>query len=471
MRCTSPATIWGAAAVVAAVASIRIVRARRSTAENARPSLSSQDNSAEEREARMVNKFRAQDGITFFFFPRSPCARRVWLTLLEKGIKYNGVMVNLMQGEQRHPAYLAINPQGKVPAIRVQNVPGIPDVCLYESQAIVEWLDEAPFPPSALLKTAVVDSVGKTWPLFPSDPGQRFEVKMWQYWELSLAEEFWPLSRQQVDGTIWRWQYSRAQFKEKLKQWSSGDPFYEAKAKKMYEGEFLSKGAVRRSILRILRGFAMLEAAVKEVRRQKGAEGCSRVRWLVGDSFSQADIAVYPRLVKAPQNGILSTPGQRALFPSVIALFGQLAVRPAFAKFRWRDNIIWSSGVFPRFAQELGWWGWLLPWSTIIAVGNWRSGVNFRRFTLSDFKNEVKVALRDESLKVSAARAAHDFVCFASVRFVEPRAHFAPMSTPGDPAKCSPSRRSASAVLQHRTPHVCCRAGHGCGDAGAKSHI
>ena len=91
---------------------------------------------------------------------------------------------------------------------------------------------------------------------------------MWQYWELSLAEEFWPLSRQQVDGTIWRWQYSRAQFEEKLKQWSSGDPFYEAKAKKMYEGEFLSKGAVRRSILRILRGFAMLEAAVKEVRRE-----------------------------------------------------------------------------------------------------------------------------------------------------------------------------------------------------------
>jgi glutathione S-transferase len=42
--------------------------------------------------------------------------------------------VNLLQGEQRHPSYLAVNPQGKVPAIRVQGVPGLPDVCLYESQ-------------------------------------------------------------------------------------------------------------------------------------------------------------------------------------------------------------------------------------------------------------------------------------------------------------------------------------------------
>lgn len=48
---------------------------------------------AEEREARLRRKFRVQDGLTFFFFPRSPCARRVWLTLLEKGVRFNAVMV------------------------------------------------------------------------------------------------------------------------------------------------------------------------------------------------------------------------------------------------------------------------------------------------------------------------------------------------------------------------------------------
>jgi len=45
------------------------------------------------REERLATKFDAQDGVTFYFFPRSPCARRVWLTLLEKKIKFRPVMV------------------------------------------------------------------------------------------------------------------------------------------------------------------------------------------------------------------------------------------------------------------------------------------------------------------------------------------------------------------------------------------
>lgn len=67
-----------------------------------------------DREKILELKFAPQDGITFYFFPRSPCARRVWLTLLEKNIKVRMVMVNLLEGEQRSQAYLRINPQGKV---------------------------------------------------------------------------------------------------------------------------------------------------------------------------------------------------------------------------------------------------------------------------------------------------------------------------------------------------------------------
>ena len=136
-----------------------------------------------------------------------------------------------------------------MPAIRIQNVPGIPDCCLYESQAIVEWLDEMPFDASLLVEGAVHPPPM----LYPQDPLDKIEAKMWQYWELSLAEEFWPLSRQQVDGTIWRWTYNREQFDAKKKSWSNGDKFYEAKVTKMYEGTFLSPGIVKRSILRIMR--------------------------------------------------------------------------------------------------------------------------------------------------------------------------------------------------------------------------
>jgi glutathione S-transferase len=66
---------------------------------------------------------------------------------LAKKIKVEMVLVDLIKGEQRNPEFLAINPQGKVPAIRCHNCPNIPDCILYESQAIVEWLDEQ-FPDS-----------------------------------------------------------------------------------------------------------------------------------------------------------------------------------------------------------------------------------------------------------------------------------------------------------------------------------
>ena len=64
------------------------------------------------------------------------------------------------------------------------------------------------------------------------------------------------------------------------------------------------------------------------------------ISYLINNQFSQADIAVYPRLCKAPQNGILSDARTKALFPHVITLFQKLAARPAFAKFWWRDSVV-----------------------------------------------------------------------------------------------------------------------------------
>jgi hypothetical protein len=43
--------------------------------------------------------------------------------------------------------------------------------------------------------------------------------------------------------------------------------------------------------------------------------------------------------------------------------------------------------------MEIGWWAWLLPWSAVVAVGNWRAGVAFTRRTQASFQPEVE-ALR-----------------------------------------------------------------------------
>jgi glutathione S-transferase len=58
----------------------------------------------------------ATDSITLFHAPNSRSTGA--LTLLEElGVPYNLHVLNMQAGEQRQPAYLAVNPMGKVPAI------------------------------------------------------------------------------------------------------------------------------------------------------------------------------------------------------------------------------------------------------------------------------------------------------------------------------------------------------------------
>jgi glutathione S-transferase len=62
----------------------------------------------------------ATDLVTLFHSPNSRSTGA--LTLLEElGVSYHLQVLNMQVGEQRQPAYLAVNPMGKVPAIRHGN--------------------------------------------------------------------------------------------------------------------------------------------------------------------------------------------------------------------------------------------------------------------------------------------------------------------------------------------------------------
>ena len=73
---------------------------------------------------------------------RSSAAFRVRIALNLKKLDYEHAFVNLVKGEQRSDAYLALNPQGLVPALEE-------DGRLFtQSLAIIEYLDERhPEPP------------------------------------------------------------------------------------------------------------------------------------------------------------------------------------------------------------------------------------------------------------------------------------------------------------------------------------
>jgi maleylpyruvate isomerase len=74
---------------------------------------------------------------------RSSASYRVRIALNLKGLSAMHLPYHLRKGEQRDPAYLAINPQGLVPTLEDDR-----GTILTQSLAIIEWLDEIhPEPP------------------------------------------------------------------------------------------------------------------------------------------------------------------------------------------------------------------------------------------------------------------------------------------------------------------------------------
>jgi glutathione S-transferase len=81
--------------------------------------------------------------LKFYYNSRSPMARRVWRYLLEKGIDFEPIVMNL-NGDQMQPEYLQMNPFHHVPVIVDDGFR------ILESLAILDYL-EAKYPEPSLL--------------------------------------------------------------------------------------------------------------------------------------------------------------------------------------------------------------------------------------------------------------------------------------------------------------------------------
>ncbi|HZD92175.1 MAG TPA: glutathione S-transferase family protein [Pseudolabrys sp.] len=95
-------------------------------------------------------------------FPPSPRTWQVRAAAAYLGIPLELVVVDLTKGEQRQPAYLAINPTGRAPTL----VDG--DFKLGEAAAILQYL--------ASLKPG---------PLWPDDTRTRADIMRWQSWAIA----------------------------------------------------------------------------------------------------------------------------------------------------------------------------------------------------------------------------------------------------------------------------------------------
>ena len=90
---------------------------------------------------------------------RSSASYRVRAVLNLKGMLYTDAIHHLRKGEQRAPEYLALNPQGLLPALEASGA------VLTQSLAICEYLDEVQPSPA----------------LLPADPVERAHVRAFAY--------------------------------------------------------------------------------------------------------------------------------------------------------------------------------------------------------------------------------------------------------------------------------------------------
>ena len=78
--------------------------------------------------------------IRFYFHP-TPNPAKVALFLEESGLPYEAIPVDTRKGEQHMPAFRAVNPNGKVPAIVDTEGPG-GEVRVFDSSAILLYLGD-----------------------------------------------------------------------------------------------------------------------------------------------------------------------------------------------------------------------------------------------------------------------------------------------------------------------------------------
>ncbi len=98
--------------------------------------------------------------LQLYYFPTLN-GHKVTIALEEMRLAYEIVPVNILAGEQTAEKFLAINPNGRIPAL----VDG--EVSLFESGAILQYLGR------------------KTGQLYPADEPTRARIDSWLFWQMA----------------------------------------------------------------------------------------------------------------------------------------------------------------------------------------------------------------------------------------------------------------------------------------------
>lgn len=102
--------------------------------------------------------------IDLHFWP-TPNGWKITIMLEEVGLPYRLAPVDLSAGEQLRPEFLAISPNGRMPALTDPDGPGGEPIAIFESGAILQYLGD------------------KSGRFYPAERRARSAVEQWLFWQ------------------------------------------------------------------------------------------------------------------------------------------------------------------------------------------------------------------------------------------------------------------------------------------------
>ena len=201
--------------------------------------------------------------ITLYHSVESTCSQKVRLVLTEKGLEWREIRLNLRAGDQFDPGYLKLNPKAVVPTL----VHG--EVVVRESSLINEYLEDA-FPEP---------------PLRPAQPQDRARMRLLVK---AFDDEVHPSIGVLSYAIFLRHQMNELKSPEELAEHFSkvADPMRRERQMRTHEVGLQSPAAPV-AVATLARVFAQMD------------DSLTAGPWLAGESYSLADAAAVPYMVRA----------------------------------------------------------------------------------------------------------------------------------------------------------------------------
>ena len=229
--------------------------------------------------------------LELYHHPQSTCSQKVRICLAEKRIPWVGRVVDIARRENLSPEYLAINPNGVVPALVHDGR------AVIESAVMCQYLDElSPRAPRLTPADAVARAAMRAWLCFIDEvPSMAVRVPSFQ-------------------GVFL--------------------PHFQAMSQREYD-EFVSANVLRRIFFRRMGrgGFNQDEydGAIEQLdlTLERMERALADHAWLVSDQFTIADICMAPLIVRMEDLGMAGRWADRA---HVRSWYGRMRARPSFAE-------------------------------------------------------------------------------------------------------------------------------------------